>query len=286
LALVDGVPDERIVRHEPAACGGCGAGLDDAPEVGVVRRQVFDLPPMRIDVTEHQLVTRRCGCGVSTCGPAPAGVSAPVQYGPRVTAIVLYLVHDAWAPYDTFTGIAAQQLCAAHALRELQAVAETAPADDDWCWAVQVADALVAMQRLLTDALATGTAIDADALAEQVRLYRAGAQIGITETAARENTVTRKHHALARRLFDRCEDYLRFTTDHVIPPDNNGSERDIRMIKIRQKVSGCLRSLTGAQQFCAIRSYLSTANKHAKQFLEVLVTLGAYHGCLHNLTNH
>lgn len=59
--------------------------------MGVERRQVFDLPPMTVRSTEHQLVVRRCGCGVSTCGDAPAAVTAPVQYGPRITAIVLYL---------------------------------------------------------------------------------------------------------------------------------------------------------------------------------------------------
>ncbi|HEX3780830.1 MAG TPA: transposase [Pseudonocardiaceae bacterium] len=63
---------------------------------------------------------------------------------------------------------------------------------------------------------------------------------------------------------DRQDDYLRFTRNWRIPPDNNGSERDIRMIKLRQKVSGCLRTLTGARQFCAIRSYLSTAAKHGR----------------------
>ena len=83
-------PDERV-RHEPGACGGCGADLLDAPEVGVERRQVFDLPPMRVRVIEHQLIARRCGCGAMTCGAAPEGVSAPVQYGPRITAIILYL---------------------------------------------------------------------------------------------------------------------------------------------------------------------------------------------------
>ena len=59
--------------------------------------------------------------------------------------------------------------------------------------------------------------------------------------------------------------------------DNNGSERDIRMTKLRQKISGCLRTLTGAKQFCAIRSYLSTATKHGKHFLEVLVMLADGH---------
>ena len=89
LALVDD-PDERL-RHEPGPCAGCGADLAGAPEVGVERRQVFDLPPMAVQVTEHQLIVRRCRCGTTTCGRAPEGVAAPVQYGPRITAIVLYL---------------------------------------------------------------------------------------------------------------------------------------------------------------------------------------------------
>ena len=83
----------------------------------------------------------------------------------------------------------------------------------------------------------------------------------------------KRHNALARRLLDRQDDYLRFTTDRRIPADNNGSERDIRMIKLRQKVSGCLRTLTGAQQFCAIRSYLSTAAKHGRHLFDILVML-------------
>src|SRR4051794_40937195 len=124
------------------------------------------------------------------------------------------------------------------------------------------------MHKLVADATAAGAdAVDPDALANQVQLYRSAAQIGLTQTAARSGTVMRKHHALARRLRDRQDDYLRFTTDWRIPADNNGSERDIRMIKLRQKVSGCLRTLTGATQFCAIRSYLSTAAKHGQTLL-------------------
>jgi transposase len=83
LALVD-KPDEQL-RHEPGRCTGCGADLAEAPEVGMEGRQVFDLPPMTVRVTEHQLVVRRCACGTTTCGTAPKGVTARVQYGPRIT---------------------------------------------------------------------------------------------------------------------------------------------------------------------------------------------------------
>ena len=83
-------PNERL-RHEPGPCAGCGADLAQAAEVGVQRRQVFDVPPMAVRVTKHQLIARRCGCGAITCGTAPQGVTAPVQYGPRITAIILYL---------------------------------------------------------------------------------------------------------------------------------------------------------------------------------------------------
>jgi transposase len=118
----------------------------------------------------------------------------------------------------------------------------------------------------VADAIAAGAdTLDADALHRGLQLYRSAAQLGITQTQARSDALMRKHNALARRLLDRQADYLRFTTNWRIPPDNNGSERDIRMTKLRQKISGCLRTLTGAKQFCAIRSYLSTAAKHHRK---------------------
>jgi transposase len=181
-------------------------------------------------------------------------------------------VHDAWASYDAYVD-AEHQLCCAHALRELAGVVDTVP-EAEWCWATQAADALVAIQKLVTEAItASADAVDPQALDEQIRRYRGAAQIGIASTAARSTKLMRKHNALARRLLDRQTDYLRFSTNWRIPPDNNGSERDIRMIKLRQKISGCLRTLTGATQFCTIRSYLSTAAKHGKHFFEVLVML-------------
>ncbi|WP_127509308.1 IS66 family transposase [Actinoplanes solisilvae] len=84
-------PDETV-RHEPAACGGCGSGLADAVVAGVTRRQVFEIPQVTARVTEHQLIARRCACAAVTCAQAPPGVDAPVQYGPRLAAIVVYLL--------------------------------------------------------------------------------------------------------------------------------------------------------------------------------------------------
>jgi len=72
-------------------CGGCGADAREGVEVGAARRQVFDLPPIKIQVTEHQLISRRCACGHTSTGDAPAGAGAPVQYGPRILAVMVYL---------------------------------------------------------------------------------------------------------------------------------------------------------------------------------------------------
>src|SRR5436190_1515967 len=83
-------PDTRL-HTSPGACTGCGCSLSGRPITDVERRQQFDLPPICIEVTEHQLVERECVCGQRTRGQAPVGVDAPVQYGPRIAAIVVYL---------------------------------------------------------------------------------------------------------------------------------------------------------------------------------------------------
>jgi hypothetical protein len=79
-------------RYEPKVCTGCGDGLAGALQVGVTRRQVFEIPKVKARVVEHQLVARRCRCGCVTRGLAPAGVDTPVQYGPRLSAVVVYLL--------------------------------------------------------------------------------------------------------------------------------------------------------------------------------------------------
>ena len=69
----------------------------------------------------------------------------------------------------------------------------------------------------------------------------------------------KKHHAPARRLLDRQDDYPRFASDLCVSFSNNEAERSIRMNKLQIKISGCMRSMAGAGEFCALRSYLGTA---------------------------
>lgn len=83
----------RTRDHVASECGGCGAGLRDAETVRVTARQVCDLPETTtVDVVEHRMHAKRCGCGHVTDAPAPTGVTAPVQYGPRLRALAAYLV--------------------------------------------------------------------------------------------------------------------------------------------------------------------------------------------------
>jgi len=89
--LAQAARPDREERHEPACCGRCGEGLAGRPVTGIERRQVFDLPPVKVTVTEHQLIERECGCGYRTGGAAPEGAVAPVQYGPRIAAVIVYL---------------------------------------------------------------------------------------------------------------------------------------------------------------------------------------------------
>jgi transposase len=129
------------------------------------------------------------------------------------------------------------------------------------------------MKRLADASLAMdGTLryLDQGELARHRHRYHSAVLIGKSRTAARAGPLMRKHHALATRLLNREDDNLRWTSDPAVPFDNNAAEREIRMSKLRIKVSGCMRSMSGAEAFCAIRSYVSTAAKHGIGKLDAL----------------
>jgi transposase-like protein len=177
------------------------------------------------------------------------------------------LIHDCWAVYDQYPDVAAHQLCVAHVLRELQAVIEHHHIDHpntSWCWAEQAQHAL----RL---------AIHDPSQADHARhLILSAVHIALSDPTkagwATGNT-GKKHQALATRLKTRIEDYLYFTNHPHVPPTNNPAEQEIRVAKIRAKISGTIRAMKGAQTFASIRSYLSAARKHSQHPLTVLTTL-------------
>ena len=179
--------------------------------------------------------------------------------------------HDAWAPYDSYAGVAGHALCNAHVLRELTAVTETGT-DLDVTWARQAIDALLALKEAARAARDAGQdAIDAKLLAGHEKYFTGAASTGVALNAARRSPLQKKRHALAKRLRDRAGDYLRFAHDLRVPFDNNPAEQVIRMSKLRIKVSGSMRSMAGAETFCAIRSYLATASRHGISWLDALI---------------
>ena len=105
-------------------------------------------------------------------------------------------------------------------------------------------------------------AIDPEILEKQVPLVPRGRRCRDRPNAARRSKLQKKRNALAARMRDRADDYLRFARDLQVPFDKGPAEQDIRMSKLRIKVSGCMRSMTGAEVFCAIRSYVATAARH------------------------
>ncbi|HNS03127.1 MAG TPA: DUF6444 domain-containing protein [Anaerolineae bacterium] len=164
---------DHIKTHAVQRCQHCSESLEAMPAHRHEKRQVFDLPPLRIEVTEHQAEVKQCPhCGRISKGQFPVEVTQPVQYGPRIK------------------------------------------------------------------------------------------KRGRIKQSPAKNLLDRLHrHKPA---------VLAFLYDGKVPFDNNQAERDVRMVKLKQKVSGCFRIQQGAQSFCHIRSYISTARKNGENVLDVL----------------
>ena len=387
------VADPNVtIDHYPETCRTCGLALTAAIATRCSARQVFDLPePQPLIVTEHRAYRCRCGrCGGETRAPFPEEVTAPVQYGPRLLAVVVYLlhyqllpedrlaeamadlfgvrlvaatlarmsrswaerfsgfaaavgervkaapvkhldetgfrtggrtqwlhiactvwltfyrisprrgsllsdvmgivVHDHWKPYYTMEGVL-HALCNAHHLRELQALVDIEKEE----WARK-------MQRLLRRAChATHLARGVPLEPRLVDLFRRRYDIIVTEGLAfhqdqpplatpptnggrkrRGRPPRRTGHNLLLRLSTRKDDVLRFLDDPTVPFTNNQAERDGRMMKVRQKISGGFRAQEGARDFAVIRSLISTARKQGWNVIHALTQdpqtlIGALH---------
>ena len=186
------------------------------------------------------------------------------------------LMHDAYSSYFGHTYCHA--LCNAHLLRELQAIYE---ADHSQRWSWQLMRLLRTAWTLVKTAHAAGhpqlppTQRDRilalfDQLIDQAdhqvpRNHRQPGQRGRVAQSPSRN--------LLDRIIAHKAAYLRFVTDFRVPFDNNLAERDLRMSKLQQKISGCFRTETGADIFCRIRSYISTLRKQGHDLLPALLSL-------------
>jgi transposase len=383
-------PDE-VVRHHPVICSQCQASLAAVPGTVVERRQVHDVPPQRLVVTEHQIEQVCCpACGALSRGACPPQVSAPVQYGPRVRAIAVYLnqyqlvpeertgealgdlfdcplsdgtlvrwvaqaavtlaptvahiadlvaagphqhadetgvrisgrlhwlhvnstrwlthlawhpkrgkaatqaigiwprfhgwaTHDRWASYDAYR-TCTHSWCGAHLVRELTFLAE----QQGQCWAGELRDLLLAMHAAAEHWRACGAAqVPLQEQIDWIAQYHALLAAGYAAQPPPAPSVPGEHRhrgrpkqAPAKNLLDallgQAERVLAFLANLRVPFTNNQAERDLRMAKVQQKISGTFRSEGGATAFCRLRSYLSTMRKQGRNMLEALTAV--FHG--------
>ncbi len=176
------------------------------------------------------------------------------------------LVHDAWATYFKYQFLL-HALCNAHHLRDLTALVE----NDQQQWAALMMACLLAAKQLVEEAWQAGeTKLPSDYLERIHQLYDVIVAGGLEENPLPDSHSPpgkrgRRKKSKARNLVERFDTHqaaiLRFIHDFKVPFDNNLAERDIRMMKVQQKISGCFRSWGGAQQFCRLRSYISTVRK-------------------------
>lgn len=187
------------------------------------------------------------------------------------------LVRDGWASYKWYEQCR-HSLCNAHLLRELIYLEEVDHAQK--VWTAPLAKLLVSIKDQACEARANGEAqLSEQRQSEWLRRYdqlvKKAVKINPPAAQSKDDCgdVAKKRSAqslpgsLVNRLRGRRDDSLRFMTDLTVPFDNNGSERDLRMIKLEQKISGCFRTADGARNFCRVRSYLSTARKQGYALL-------------------
>ena len=187
-----------------------------------------------------------------------------------IGALTGTVVHDGFSSYRTYDDCT-HALCNAHHLRELTYVDEQFAQP----WAKAMIEFLLTANKEVK--VAAGQALSqqrqTDLRAEYLAIVSAGQTANPLKPASGRRGRTAQPYPvnLLRRLSDYADDVLRFTQDPAVPFTNNLGERTMRMLKVKQKVSGCFRTLEGSRNFCAIRSYLATLAKQNRNLLEALV---------------
>lgn len=180
------------------------------------------------------------------------------------------LVHDCWAPYWRLED-SVHALCNAHLLRELLYVKDST----GQTWPQKMSDLLLNANKLCAAARAQQVAFSADDVLAFRTVYddivREGEHLNPDTSNSGKGRVKQSVATnLLRRFRLHADAVLRFIGDFDVPFTNNTAERAVRMPKVKQKISGCFRTLDGAEHFCVIRSCLDTLRKQGHNMLAVL----------------
>ena len=185
-------------------------------------------------------------------------------------------LHDGWTSYFQFNECT-HALCNAHHLRELRFVEEQYQQG----WASEMAQLLRDAKQEVTNCPDERNALAPERIREYHQRYERVLQQGCKANPPLATLATpppkkrgRKKQSPPKNLLDRLQKYqqatLAFISDFRIPFDNNLAERDVRMMKVKQKISGTFRTQHGADIFCEIRSYISTLRKQGQQVIQAL----------------
>jgi transposase len=195
--------------------------------------------------------------------------------GSLLEGIIGKIIHDHWKPYFTLEDVL-HALCNAHHLRELKALIEI----EKELWAKEMFELLKNAARLENP-----TAEQQQAISDQYdQIVVKGLAYHVGLGPLKPNSVKKRiGHNLLIRLRDFKTETLRFLYDSEVPFTNNLAERDIRLVKLKQKVSGGFRTHVGAEIFVSIRSLVSTVQKQGKSIFQYLIDI--FNDCfdLHSL---
>jgi transposase len=193
-------------------------------------------------------------------------------------------IHDGWKSYQDYQ--CEHYLCNAHHLRELTFIWE----QYQQAWALQMFILLGSIKSAVDEAQATPKQLATEALEAFEARYQQLLDQGFRANPPPLPPPPTKHcrksggrlkQSPARNLLDRLQQHrtsvLGFMHDLDVPFDNNQAERDIRMVKLKQKISGTFRSVSGAQMFCRIRGYISTLRKQGLNVLDAFISLFSGH---------
>ena len=176
-------------------------------------------------------------------------------------------IHDHWESYYTYEACR-HGLCNAHHLRELIYFAE-----HDEKWAEKLMNCLLDAKNEKDESLILSEKRILYYKNRVKRILREGLflhpkRVKTDKTRGRQKQT--KQYNFLSRVNEKIDDVLRFIIDPLVPFDNNQGERDIRMLKVQQKVSGTFRSSRGAQSFCIIRGYISTIRKNKQPLFDAI----------------